>query len=508
MTLYLGAQSPAADAASPYTSLLAPTDTTPTVSPSVRRSARLHFENAVKVASRYMAMQNFAFQHRMRMHTQRQARLSRLAANHRERMWRSLREDGWIFGQDTPVPSPPQPSTPPTEDTEEELEADEGTLPQASYFTLESEVESGFTSDDPDSSPPPGAVEGPAPFPRDSPRATTPELTEEGLPEPPVDAPELHLPSVQWSVHVAQLYLESVCPHTYPARTPWPQRAARPPASVAPLQPGVITCRSGARLGYVDRGWPRQRRYPMVHRSLPPGLAPVAMHPEAREEPKKGEASGSDKRWTTTVGLAADCNSRWRRTMEDAHLSILDFDDVPGQAFFGMFDGHAGKFAAEWCRDHLAPILQEELHKHPQMDVREVLNNTFLHVDRQLEIDSESAGVRSGCTAVTSLLRMEVDDAPEKKERRVLYTANVGDARSVLCRNGRAVRLTYDHKGSDELEAKRITEKGGFLLNNRVNGTCLCSHRRIGRDAFAGRLFYEGVCCRLSVHDKHRTRGG
>ena len=142
------------------------------------------------------------------------------------------------------------------------------------------------------------------------------------------------------------------------------------------------------------------------------------------------------------------------------------------------------------------------------MDVREVLNNTFLHVDRQLEIDSESAGVRSGCTAVTSLLRMEVDDAPEKKERRVLYTANVGDARSVLCRNGRAVRLTYDHKGSDELEAKRITEKGGFLLNNRVNGTCLCSHRRIGRDAFAGRLFYEGVCCRLSVHDKHRTRGG
>ena len=40
----------------------------------------------------------------------------------------------------------------------------------------------------------------------------------------------------------------------------------------------------------------------------------------------------------------------------------------------------------------------------------------------------------------------------------MLYTANVGDARSVLSRNGRAVRLTYDHKGSDELEARRITE--------------------------------------------------
>lgn len=234
LTLYLGALSPTADTASPYTSLLAPTDTTPAVSPSVRRSARLHFENAVKVASRYMAMQNFAFQHRMRMHTQRHARLSRFAANHRERMWRSLREEGWIFGQDTPEPTPAQRSTPPTEDTEEESEADEGTLPQASYFTLESEVESGFTSDDPDSSPPPGTVEGPAPLPRDSPRTTTPELTEEGVPEAPEDAPEIHLPSVQWSVHVAQLYLESVRPHTYPARALWPQRAARPPASVDP----------------------------------------------------------------------------------------------------------------------------------------------------------------------------------------------------------------------------------------------------------------------------------
>lgn len=148
-------------------------------------------------------------------------------------------------------------------------------------------------------------------------------------------------------------------------------------------------------------------------------------------------------------------------------MSILDFDHVPGQALFGVFDGHAGKFAAEWCRDHLAPILAEELHAHPTMDVREVLNNTYMRVDRQLEVDSEKAGVRSGCTAVTSLLRIESEG---DKERRVLYTANVGDARSVLARNGKAVRLTYDHKGSDELEARRITEKGGFLLNNRVNG--------------------------------------
>jgi serine/threonine protein phosphatase PrpC len=32
------------------------------------------------------------------------------------------------------------------------------------------------------------------------------------------------------------------------------------------------------------------------------------------------------------------------------------------------------------------------------------------------------------------------------------------------------VRLTYDHKGSDSQEAKRITDAGGFVMNNRVNG--------------------------------------
>jgi hypothetical protein len=37
-------------------------------------------------------------------------------------------------------------------------------------------------------------------------------------------------------------------------------------------------------------------------------------------------------------------------------------------------------------------------------------------------------------------------------------------------RGGKAVRLTYDHKGSDAHEAKRITDAGGFVMNNRVNG--------------------------------------
>ena len=58
--------------------------------------------------------------------------------------------------------------------------------------------------------------------------------------------------------------------------------------------------------------------------------------------------------------------------------------------------------------------------------------------------------------------------------RRVLYTANAGDARAVLCRAGKAIRLTYDHKGTDKQEAKRIMDAGGFVLSGRVNGKVVC----------------------------------
>ncbi|KAJ8607906.1 hypothetical protein MRB53_040002 [Persea americana] len=70
----------------------------------------------------------------------------------------------------------------------------------------------------------------------------------------------------------------------------------------------------------------------------------------------------------------------------------------------------------------------------------------------------------------------------EATRQRVLYTANVGDARIVLCRNGKALRLSYDHKGSDENEGKRIASAGGLILNNRVNGV-LAVTRALG-DAY------------------------
>ncbi|KAJ5497086.1 hypothetical protein N7463_009073 [Penicillium fimorum] len=193
--------------------------------------------------------------------------------------------------------------------------------------------------------------------------------------------------------------------------------------------------------------------------------------------------------------------------------------------YFAIFDGHAGTFAAEWCGKKLHLILEEVMRRSPSTPVPELLDQTFTSVDQQLE---KLPVKNSGCTAVTAVLRWEdripnsqsatgssalgpaavaatkadtnsenietptqatsgaSDVLPKLQDKairqRVLYTANVGDARIVLCRNGKALRLSYDHKGSDENEGRRVANAGGLILNNRVNGV-LAVTRALG-DAY------------------------
>ena len=205
--------------------------------------------------------------------------------------------------------------------------------------------------------------------------------------------------------------------------------------------------------------------------------------------------------------------------------------------YFAIFDGHAGTFAADWCGKKLHLLLEDVIRKNPNMPIPELLDQTFTNVDQQLE---KLPLKNSGCTAICAVLRWEdripnpqsatgstaiapaaaavvkavsesqpnssnVDPVsqshvvaaalktstsstalPKLQEsasrQRVLYTANVGDARIVLCRNGKALRLSYDHKGSDENEGKRIANAGGLILNNRVNGV-LAVTRALG-DAY------------------------
>jgi protein phosphatase PTC1 len=209
---------------------------------------------------------------------------------------------------------------------------------------------------------------------------------------------------------------------------------------------------------------------------------------------------------------------------EDADAASEEMVETDN-GYFAIFDGHAGTFAADWCGKKLHLILEEMIRKNPNVPIPELLDQTFTTADAQLE---KLPLKNSGCTAAVAVLRWEDrvpsdrsaagsqaiapatiaaskqakagagDDTPKNEEssstlaknapppstpeatharlkgaatrQRVLYTANVGDARIILCRGGKALRLSYDHKGSDENEGKRIANAGGLILNNRVNG--------------------------------------
>lgn len=85
----------------------------------------------------------------------------------------------------------------------------------------------------------------------------------------------------------------------------------------------------------------------------------------------------------------------------------------------------------------------------------------------------EEPGKDSGCTAVVALLH-----------GKDLYVANAGDSRCVVCRNGKSLDMSIDHKPEDNLEYTRIKNAGGRVtMDGRVNGGLNLS-RAIGDHAY------------------------
>ncbi|CAI4335738.1 CDG_1a_G0008660.mRNA.1.CDS.1 [Saccharomyces cerevisiae] len=176
---------------------------------------------------------------------------------------------------------------------------------------------------------------------------------------------------------------------------------------------------------------------------------------------------------TYRVGVAENKNSKFRRTMEDVHTYVKNFASRLDWGYFAVFDGHAGIQASKWCGKHLHAIIEQNILADETRDVRDVLNDSFLAIDQ--EINTKLVG-NSGCTAAVCVLRWELPDSVSDdsmdlaQHQRKLYTANVGDSRIVLFRNGNSIRLTYDHKASDTLEMQRVEQAGGLIMKSRVNG--------------------------------------
>ncbi|GMM32537.1 type 2C protein phosphatase [Martiniozyma asiatica (nom. inval.)] len=102
-------------------------------------------------------------------------------------------------------------------------------------------------------------------------------------------------------------------------------------------------------------------------------------------------------------------------------------------------------------------------------------NNNNNTTDNEIDNkdDSNNYNEHSGNNKITHNNKQKeskFDFIPTSKHKRMLYTANVGDAKLVLGRAGKALCLSYEHKGTDKPEIKRIYRKGGLVLGGRVNG--------------------------------------
>lgn len=166
---------------------------------------------------------------------------------------------------------------------------------------------------------------------------------------------------------------------------------------------------------------------------------------------------------------AASCHSEIgkRNNMEDDEIILDNFCGDPSMVYLGLYDGHGGRATVDFVVKTLHMNLERQINLHPSKSFSELYKDSYLATDGQLRRQNI---LRSGSTSVTCVLQSKADG------NRKLYTANVGDSRALLLRNGVAKRLTIDHKASDPDEAKRITDAGGFIgRNKRVNGVLAIS---------------------------------
>ena len=94
-------------------------------------------------------------------------------------------------------------------------------------------------------------------------------------------------------------------------------------------------------------------------------------------------------------------------------------------------------------------------------DTLESMKNTKGEGENGASGNDETAGAESvGCTA--NVLMIE--------DRKRIVIANSGDSRSVMCRGGKAIELSFDHKPDNEVEKNRIEKAGSTITAGRVDG--------------------------------------
>ncbi|XP_075273949.1 integrin-linked kinase-associated serine/threonine phosphatase 2C isoform X3 [Opisthocomus hoazin] len=177
-----------------------------------------------------------------------------------------------------------------------------------------------------------------------------------------------------------------------------------------------------------------------------------------------------------------------REDMQDAHVILNDITEecqpLPSQitrvSYFAVFDGHGGVRASKFAAQNLHQNLIKKFPKGEvvsvEKTVKRCLLDTFKHTDEEFlkQASSQKPAWKDGSTATCVLA---VDN--------ILYIANLGDSRAILCRYNEesqkhaALSLSKEHNPTQYEERMRIQKAGGNVRDGRVLGVLEVS-RSIG----------------------------
>ena len=118
--------------------------------------------------------------------------------------------------------------------------------------------------------------------------------------------------------------------------------------------------------------------------------------------------------------------------MEDRHVvhGMLGGEQV---SLYGVFDGHGGSQAAQYCKDHVGKALVNAV-EFPN-DPKKALKKAILSVDNAYLNEAMKHNRDDGTTLIVTMVTKDT-----------ITCANVGDSRAVLVKcDGTTDALSYDH---------------------------------------------------------------
>ena len=154
--------------------------------------------------------------------------------------------------------------------------------------------------------------------------------------------------------------------------------------------------------------------------------------------------------------------------------------------FFGIFDGHGGDKASQFCADWMSAYIRNDA-SYPY-DLGYSMKNAFTTVDE----DFVGTGFPDGTTACCVTM----------VGGRRIVCSNAGDSRAIVVRrDGSIVRLSRDHKPGMPDETRRISDLGGRVIywgRWRVEGLLAVS-RSIGDASLKPYITAEPEICEYDV---------